>query len=92
MNQPTDAEGMMTGTVRRFDNARGYGFIRVEGIPEDIFVHQQSIKMQGFRTLNDGDVVRFRIARDEKGWKARDVVRVSSVPEAEPVKAQPKTV
>lgn len=77
-----DSEGLMTGTVRRFDNARGYGFIRVEGIPEDIFVHQQSIKMSGFRTLSDGDVVRFRISRDQKGWKARDVVKVS--PETAP--------
>lgn len=82
-----DSEGMMTGTVRRFDNARGYGFIRVPGIPEDIFVHQQSIKMQGFRTLNDGDVVRFRIAKDEKGWKAKDVVRVSA---AEPTEGNPQ--
>lgn len=69
---------LMTGVVRKFDDERGYGFIRVEGITEDIFVHHQSIKMDGFRTLAVGDNVQFRISRDEKGLKAKDVVKVSS--------------
>lgn len=72
-----ESDKSMTGTVRSFDDARGYGFIRVDGVPEDIFVHHQSIKMQGFRSLSPGDTVEFRISRDEKGWKAKDVVRVS---------------
>jgi len=74
---PEENAKSMIGTVRSFDDSRGYGFIRVEGVPEDIFVHHQSIKMSGFRSLSPGDTVEFRIARDEKGWKARDVVRVS---------------
>jgi CspA family cold shock protein len=78
---------VMTGTVRNFDDARGYGFIRVDGVTEDIFVHQQSIKMEGFRTLAAGDVVQFKIARDEKGLKARDVVRASIEQPAQPAKA-----
>lgn len=69
---------LMTGVVRKWDDQRGYGFIRVEGITEDIFVHHQSIKMEGFRTLAIGDAVQFRISRDEKGLKARDVVKASS--------------
>ena len=74
-----ESEGkLMTGTVRRFDDAKGYGFIRVDGITEDIFVHHESIKMDGFRTLAVGDAVQFRISRDAKGLKAREVVRVSS--------------
>lgn len=73
-----DGEKLMTGFVWKWDDQRGYGFIRVEGITEDIFVHHQSIKMEGFRTLAINDTVQFRISRDEKGWKARDVVKVSS--------------
>ena len=71
-------EKLMTGVVRKFDDERGYGFIRVEGITEDIFVHHQSIKMDGFRTLAVGDNVQFRISRDAKGLKAKDVVKVPS--------------
>lgn len=71
-----DGEKLMTGVVRKFDDTRGYGFIRVEGIMEDIFVHHQSIKMEGFRSLAIGDTVQFRISRDQKGWKAKDVVKV----------------
>src|SRR6185436_20884538 len=74
-----DNEGkLMTGVVRKFDDTKGYGFIRVEGITEDIFVHHQSIKMDGFRTLAVGDNVQFRISRDAKGLKAKDVVKVPS--------------
>jgi CspA family cold shock protein len=82
-----DSEKLMTGVVRKFDDDRGYGFIRVDGITEDIFVHHQSIKMEGFRSLAVGDTVQFRIARDAKGWKARDVVRTSS---AQPSQLQPE--
>jgi len=71
--------GTIQGTVRRFDPTKGYGFIQVEGIPEDIFVYHASIKMLGFRTLDAGDVVEFRLARGEKGLKAEDVVKVDAV-------------
>lgn len=77
---------LMTGVVRKFDDERGYGFIRVEGITEDIFVHYQSIKMDGFRTLVAGDTVQFRISRGERGWKAGDVVKVSP-PQSQPAKS-----
>lgn len=83
-----DGEKLMTGIVRRFDDAKGYGFIRVDGITEDIFVHQQSIKMDGFRTLAAGDTVQFRIAKDAKGLKARDVVLVASAQSAQPQPAK----
>jgi len=73
-----DGGKLMTGVVRRFDDGKGYGFIRVDGITEDVFVHQQSIKMNGFRTLSAGDTVQFRISKDEKGLKARDVTRIAS--------------
>jgi len=62
--------------VRRFDDAKGYGFIRVEGITEDVFVHQKSIKMGGFRTLSPGDIVQFKLSHGEKGLKAEEVMKV----------------
>jgi CspA family cold shock protein len=81
-------EKAMTGVVRSFDDARGYGFIRVDGVTEDIFVHHQSIKMEGFRTLAAGDAVQFKIARDDKGLKARDVIRTSAAqPQPQATKA-----
>lgn len=67
---------MIHGVVKRFDDQRGFGFIRTEGIPEDIFVHHTAIKMKGFRTLQTGDTVEFRIQRDDKGLKAVDVMRL----------------
>jgi len=72
-----DGEKLMTGTVRRWDDVKGYGFIRVFGITEDIFVHHTAIKMEGFRELAVGDTVQFRIARDAKGWKAKDVIKAA---------------
>ncbi len=69
----------LTGTVRSFDNSKGYGFIRLEGNPEDIFVHHREIRMEGYRSLDPGDTVEFKIRRDERGLKAFDVVRVHAV-------------
>ena len=69
---------MPTGTVKWFNDQKGYGFIKQEGVNEDIFVHHTAIKMDGFRTLAIGDTVQFRISRGERGWKAGDVVKVSS--------------
>ncbi len=75
--EPTTS--VLSGTVRAFDNQKGYGFIRMEGNPEDIFVHHREIRMDGYRTLDPGDVVEFKLRRDAKGLKAFDVVRVKAV-------------
>jgi CspA family cold shock protein len=75
---------VMTGTVRKFDDAKGYGFIRADGVPEDIFVYQTAIKMEGYRTLASGDVVQFKVSRSEKGLKAEEVTKVSVTPPAAP--------
>lgn len=83
-----DGEKLMTGVVRRFDDVKGYGFIRVDGVTEDIFVHQQSIKMNGFRTLSAGDTVQFRISKDAKGLKAKDVVKISTAQPSQPQATQ----
>lgn len=75
---------VMTGSVRKFDDAKGYGFIRADGVPEDIFVYQTAIKMEGYRTLSPGDVVQFKLSRGEKGFKAEEVTRVGVTPPAAP--------
>ena len=63
------------GTVKWFNNAKGYGFIQPIGGGEDIFVHHTSIVMDGFRTLNEGDQVMYEMITGPKGYQARNVVR-----------------
>jgi CspA family cold shock protein len=64
-----------TGTVKWFNNAKGYGFIQPLGGGEDVFVHHTSIVMDGFRTLNEGERVSFEMIQGPKGHQARNVVR-----------------
>ena len=67
------------GRVKWFDERKGYGFIEWdEG--EDVFVHYSSIHDQRFRTLKEGEKVRFRVAKDARGLQALDVIRVSEAP------------
>ncbi len=62
------------GTVKWFNEKKGYGFISGAG-GEDIFVHYSSIAGEGFKTLTEGDNVTFDIVEGEKGQKAENVVR-----------------
>lgn len=62
-----------SGTVKWFDNAKGYGFIQRPG-SEDVFVHYRSIRGEGFRTLQEGQPVEFNIVQGQKGLQAEDVV------------------
>jgi len=65
-----------SGTVKWFNNARGYGFItRGEG-GDDIFVHYRSIRAEGFRSLAEGQSVEFELTRGDKGLQAEDVIPV----------------
>jgi|TARA_B100001964_G_scaffold64317_1_gene73331 CspA family cold shock protein len=66
---------MPTGTVKWFNDKKGFGFISVEG-GEDIFVHHTSIESDGFRTLGEGDKVEFEIIQGDKGNKAENVKKV----------------
>ena len=61
------------GTVKWFNGSKGYGFIeREEG--EDLFVHYNSILMDGFRNLDEGQRVEFTVVQGEKGLQAQDVI------------------
>ena len=63
----------VTGTVKWFNNAKGYGFISQE-TGEDVFVHHSTITMTGYRMLNEGQRVEFSVERGPKGLQAKDVV------------------
>ena len=65
---------MPEGTVKWFDNNKGYGFIaRDDG--DDLFVHHSEIQGDGFRTLEEGERVEFEIKQGPKGEQASNVVR-----------------
>ncbi len=61
-----------TGTVKWFNESKGYGFISRESGP-DVFVHFRAIKGSGFRTLTEGQKVSFRVVQGQKGLQAEDV-------------------
>jgi CspA family cold shock protein len=67
-----ESEAMATGTVKWFNDAKGYGFISQEG-GEDVFVHHSAIQMDGFRTLKEGEQVEFDVAQGPKGLQAANV-------------------
>jgi CspA family cold shock protein len=62
----------ITGTVKWFDDAKGYGFIAREGAP-DVFVHFRAINGTGRRTLTEGQRVSFEITQGKKGPQAENV-------------------
>lgn len=63
----------ITGTVKWFNNSKGYGFIAHEG-GEDVFVHFSAIQSQGYRTLQEGQTVEFTVEKGPKGLQAANVV------------------
>ena len=63
---------MARGTVKWFNEAKGFGFISQEG-GEDVFVHYSAITGEGFRTLAEGDQVEFEVTRGPKGLQAGNV-------------------
>ena len=66
----------LTGTVKWFNDAKGFGFISREGGP-DVFVHFSAIQGSGFKTLAEGDRVEFEIEQGQKGPQAANVVKTS---------------
>jgi CspA family cold shock protein len=69
-----DGRQAMRGTVKWFNESKGYGFIK-QPKGDDIFVHFSAIQSQGFRTLHEGDEVEFEVKDSERGPQAANVVR-----------------
>ena len=67
---------MPKGTVKWFNNAKGYGFILPEDGDNDIFAHFSAIDMDGYKTLKAGQEVTFEVIEGEKGLHATDIVPV----------------
>lgn len=66
---------MAQGTVKWFNDGKGFGFISQDG-GDDVFVHHSAITMEGFRTLAEGDRVEFEVVQGPKGLQAANVKRV----------------
>lgn len=63
---------MATGTVKWFDDRKGYGFIQQDDGP-DIFVHFSAIQMEGFKSLREGQRVEFDVVKTPRGPQAKNV-------------------
>jgi cold shock protein len=67
---------MEQGTVKWFNNSKGFGFIKRE-TGEDVFVHYKSISGDGYRTLKEGDKVEFEVETGPKGLQAVKVIKIT---------------
>jgi CspA family cold shock protein len=67
---------MARGTVKWFNDKKGFGFIVDPEVSGDIFVHFSAIQANGFRSLMEGEEVDYELYHDEKGSRARNVVKV----------------
>ena len=66
----------MQGTVKWFNESKGYGFITPDDGGQDLFVHFSEIQAQGYKALRDGDKVNFEVGQGQKGPQATSVVKL----------------
>ena len=67
---------MARGTVKWFNDEKGFGFVAPDDGSPDVFVHHSAIQGSGFKTLAENDVVEFEIEQGEKGPRAANVVKI----------------
>jgi len=77
----------ISGKVKWFNNAKGYGFVNEDGKTEDLFAHYSAINMDGYKTLKAGQAVSFEIIQGPKGLHA---VNIGAVKEAAKAETQEK--
>ena len=76
VNRMEGGEIMAKGTVKWFNDQKGYGFITPEEGAKDLFVHHSSIQGEGFKSLKEGESVEFEQTEGDKGPQASNVVKV----------------
>ena len=67
---------MAKGTVKWFNNSKGYGFITPEDGSQDVFVHHSSIQGEGYKSLDEGQTVEFEVQQGQKGPEAINVAKM----------------
>ena len=67
---------MAKGTVKWFNNSKGYGFITPEDGSQDVFVHHNSIQGEGYKSLDEGQSVEFEVQQGKKGPEATNVTKL----------------
>ena len=84
---------MLSGKVKWFNNAKGYGFILADGRDEDLFAHYSAIQMDGYKTLKAGQPVSFDIIQGPKGLHAVNISSINQTTDAPaPAVTQPQAV
>ena len=74
---------MQTGTVKWFNDAKGFGFIEPEAGGDDVFAHFSAINMEGFKTLKQGGRVSFELVQGPKGQLAQNIMPIEGEMQAE---------
>ena len=75
---------LAVGTVKWFNDAKGFGFITPDGGGADVFVHFSAIRAQGFRSLKEGQRVQFEVVQGPKGMQAAEVTAEGATAPAAP--------
>jgi cold shock protein len=89
VEEKQEAEKMANGTVKWFNDAKGFGFIEPDGGGADVFAHFSAIAMEGFKTLKQGSRVSFEITEGPKGQLAQNIQAGASLARPESVDGQP---
>jgi cold shock protein len=82
---------MTVGTVKWFNDSKGFGFIEPEGGGEDVFAHFSAVQMDGFRTLKQGSRVSFELVQGPKGHLAQNIRQVDALVHETAASGRPAT-
>jgi cold shock protein len=82
---------MATGTVKWFNDAKGFGFLEPDGGGADVFAHFSAIAMEGFKTLKQGSRVTFDVVEGPKGLLAQNILAEATLARPEPADTTART-